>query len=219
MLNPKLYRGCFERIYVFSNTGPNGEERALDRTWDEVQDYSQKVLKVDQRREKTFFNTMDERALDDILKQWLALGDAMKERIEAGKHKNEVKGAVIILDDYIDNHRFARTSPIIEALASRSRHCFLSCWFSVQSYRAVMPLVRRTVRVTYCFKLRNSACFKALQEEVGNVIGKEGFQKVYEEGTKEPHSFLTIRIDQPNDMFFKRFSDRLSYQPVDPHRS
>ena len=126
LLNPKLYRGCFERIYVFSNTGPNGDERALDRTWDEVQDYSQKVLKVSQRREQTFFNTMDEAALGSILKQWLALGDALKERIEAGHHKNDVKGAVIILDDYIDNHRFARTSPIIEALASRSRHCFLS---------------------------------------------------------------------------------------------
>ena len=69
---------------------------------------------------------MDEGALDSILKQWLALGDALKQRIEAGQHRNDAKGAVIILDDYIDNHRFARTSPIIEALASRSRHCFLS---------------------------------------------------------------------------------------------
>ena len=61
-----------------------------------------------------------------MLQQWLFLGDAMKERIEAGQHKNEIRGAAIILDDYIDNHRFARTSPIIEALASRSRHCLLS---------------------------------------------------------------------------------------------
>ena len=126
LLNPKLYRSCFERIYVFSNTGPNGDERALDRTWDEVQDYSQKVLKVDQRREKTFFNTMDEAALGSILKQWLALGDAIKERIEAGHHKNEVKGACIILDDYIDSHRFARTSPIVEEVAPLffERHFF-----------------------------------------------------------------------------------------------
>ena len=79
-----------------------------------------------------------------------------------------------------------------------------------------MPLVRRTVRVTYCFKLRNSACYLALSEEVGNVIGKEGFKKVYDEATKEPHSFLTIRLDQPDDMFFKRLSERLTYQPVDP---
>ena len=118
---------------------------------------------------------MDEGALDAILKEWLALGDALKQKIEAGQHKNEVKGAIIILDDYIDNNRFARTSPIVEALASRSRHCFLSCCFSVQSYRATMPLVRRTVRVTYCFLLRNSACYKALEEEVGNVLGRDAF--------------------------------------------
>ena len=150
LLNPKLYRGCFERIYVFSNTGPNGEERALDRTWDEVQDYSKKVLNVDQRKVH-FLNTMNKEALDGIRKQWLSLGDAIQERIEQGQHKNEVKGAVIVLDDYIDNHRFARKSPIIEALASRSRHCFLSVFYSVQSYRAVMPLARTTSRSVYCF--------------------------------------------------------------------
>ena len=72
---------------------------------------------------------MDEAALDSILKQWFALGDTIKERIESGKHKNEVKGACIILDDFIDSHRFARTSPIIEALASRSRHCFFVSFF------------------------------------------------------------------------------------------
>ena len=45
------------------------------------------------------------------------------------------------------------------------------------------------------------------------MIGKEGFKKVYDAATQEPHSFLTIRMDQPNDMFFKRFSERLTYEP------
>ena len=158
---------------MFSNTGPNGEERALDRTWDEVQDYSQKVLKVDQRREKTFFNTMDERALEGILKQWLALGDAMKERIEAGKHKNEVKGAVIILDDYIDNHRFARTSPIIEALAARSRHCFLSCWFSVQSYRAVIAPFASHIASNFAIQLAS----RLYKKKSGTLLARRAFRR------------------------------------------
>ena len=77
-----------------------------------------------------------------------------------------------------------------------------------------MPLVRRTVRVTYVFLLRNAACYKALEEEVGNVLGRDAFKRVYDEATREPHSFLTIRLDQPNDMFFRRFSERLSYEPA-----
>ena len=77
-----------------------------------------------------------------------------------------------------------------------------------------MPLVRRTVRVTYVFLLRNAACYKALEEEVGNVLGRDAFKRVYDEATREKHSFLTIRLDQPNDMFFRRFSERLTYEPA-----
>ena len=216
LLNKNLYRGCFQRIYVFSHSGPDGAKPALDRAWDDVQEYSAKVLHVDQKREKTFFNTMDEAALKSILDQWLLIGDAIKSRIEKRGMRNEVKGAVIILDDYIDSHRFARTSPVIEALAARSRHCFLSVFFSVQSYRAVAPLVRRNVRVIYVFRLRNSACYLAPQEEVAAVAGKEGFKLVYDAAVDEDHSFLTIRLDQPHDMFFRKFGERLKLQDSQP---
>ena len=56
--------------------------------------------------------------------------------------------------------------------------------------------------------------FLALQEEVGNVLGKDAFKRIYDEATRESHSFLTIRLDQPNDMFFKKFSERLTYEPA-----
>ena len=213
LLNPKLYRGCFERIYVFSNSGPYGAKKALDRAWGDVQEYSAKTLGVDQTRERTFFNRMDEAALKSILDQWLLVGDAIKAKIEKKGMGNEVRGAVIILDDYIDNHRFAKNSPVLEALATRSRHCFLSLWCSTQSYKACSVLARRNIRVCYVFRLRNTACLAALVEEVSAIVGKDAFKLIYDAATNEDHSFLTIRLDNPNDMFFRKFGERLTSSP------
>ena len=51
--------------------------------------------------------------------------------------------------------------------------------------------------------------YKALEEEVSGILPAKAFRKIYEEATRERHSFLTIRLDQPEDMFFKGFSERL----------
>ena len=46
-------------------------------------------------------------------------------------------------------------------------------------------------------------------------MGRDAFKRIYDEATsREKHSFLTIRLDQPNDMFFRRFSERLTYEPA-----
>ena len=44
------YRGCFERIYVFS---PSVD---IDMSWNAVKDYSQKELGVDPDKEQCFFS-------------------------------------------------------------------------------------------------------------------------------------------------------------------
>ncbi len=50
--------------------------------------------------------------------------------------------------------------------------------------------------------------YKALEEEVSGVLPKEAFRKLYEDATREKHSCLTIRLDQPEDMFFNGGSGR-----------
>ena len=58
-------------------------------------------------------------------------------------------------------------------------------------------------------------CLQYLVQEWGNgnVLGRDAFKHIYEAAVREPHSFLTIRLDQPDDMFFRIFSERLSYEP------
>ena len=59
----RIYAGCFERIYVWS---PSVD---LDHQWDPVKRYSERVLKVDQSKEKTFFNTWDEGQVREIIRR------------------------------------------------------------------------------------------------------------------------------------------------------
>ena len=55
------YRGKFARIFVFS---PNIN---IDSAFDDLKDYVAKDMGVDQNREKTFFDSWDEPALEKII--------------------------------------------------------------------------------------------------------------------------------------------------------
>ena len=50
----RLYKGCYERVYVWS---PSVD---LDSTWLAVKKYSEEALGVDQKKEQTFFSKWDE---------------------------------------------------------------------------------------------------------------------------------------------------------------
>jgi hypothetical protein len=60
-----IYRGCFNRIYVFS---PSVN---IDQTWEEVKKYVNNELmrgKKDADKEECFFSEYDPEALDNIIK-------------------------------------------------------------------------------------------------------------------------------------------------------
>ena len=100
------------------------------RVWDEAKDYSSRGLDqgglgVDQSREKTFFE-LDEKALVRVILDQIKFAEVMKRKAESGKLKLPLKGVCIVLDDVLDNLRFRRYSPMIDLLASRARHAFIS---------------------------------------------------------------------------------------------
>ena len=119
-----LYRNCFSRIYIFS------ANMFADRVWDDVKSFSSRSLEegglgVDQNREQTFF-TLDEKALVRVIQDQIKISEVMKRKAESGKLKMPLKGVAIVLDDVLDNPRFRRFSPMIDLLASRARHAFIS---------------------------------------------------------------------------------------------
>ena len=57
------YRGCFERVYVFSPS------IILDDGWRPVRKYIEEVMKAPVDREQTYFEEWDEPALRQIIRQ------------------------------------------------------------------------------------------------------------------------------------------------------
>ena len=210
LLSPDMYRGCFSRIYVFSNSIlPDG--RLLDKSYEPLVEYVQKELKVDTSREQCFFPA-DPKALMDLINQWQEISELWKARIQRGSMKNEIKGACCIIDDVSDNPAFARHSQAIQTLATRARHiCITLPIYSVQKLRTINQAVRVNVRSIWFWRARSAMEYKAIVEEIGNFVSEQEFKLLYTKATKEPHSFLNIRLDQPvENMFFKNFEVRLS---------
>ena len=95
LLDKNLYRDCFSRIYVFSGSILE-DGRLLDKSWQPLLDYCTKELKIDQRKEQTFFPATPQ-ALKRVVQEWEELSELWKEKIKMGVIKNEVKGAAVIL--------------------------------------------------------------------------------------------------------------------------
>jgi len=206
-LNPRLYRGCFDRIFVFSHS------MYTDWNWKELMKYSEEVMHVNPQREKTFFDTMDEKELAKIIDRQTRLADTAKKRIAAGGMKNQLPAIAVVLDDFVDDARFAKNSTLITMLASRSRHLNISLFASCQKFRAVQNTLRMAARTIYVWKLRSNADYMALEDEVTGAVSREQFRQIYLRAVNDrPFSFLTIRLDakDPRDMFFIRFDERLT---------
>ena len=72
-----VYRGCFERIYIFS---PSVN---LDHVWDPVKAVLERELHVDSAKEPCFFDHYDPEALEAIVSRQFKVADMMKRQ---GKH-------------------------------------------------------------------------------------------------------------------------------------
>ena len=67
-----IYRGCFERIYIFS---PSIQ---VDKTWTPVKEYIKETHKIDETKEKIYFDEYDEDALKNIIETQMKISEYMK---------------------------------------------------------------------------------------------------------------------------------------------
>ena len=89
----KHFRGCWERIYVFSPTA------ILDKsTWDPVRKYIQEEMGVDLKKEPAFFTDFDPAVLEGIVKKH---SDVVQKQKDRGDRK--LFGMLVIVDDFGDD--------------------------------------------------------------------------------------------------------------------
>ena len=190
----KIYRDCFQRVYLFSPTA------SVDDNWIPVKRYITDVLKVDDSKEKYIFDDYDPDALLKII-------DTQHKVIEFQK-KNKIKdlySILIVIDDMAEDQRFMKYSKILHGLYTKSRHNAISVLTSVQKYNAVAPIIRLNSSSLYIFKLRNMKEVDAFIEENSAMVDKKRLYEMYQQAVNfKPYSFFFIKLRSQdiNNMFY-----------------
>jgi len=198
-----IYKGCFERIFIFSSSID------VDKTWIPVTEYVEKSQKVDTKKEKLFYDHYDAEALENIVSTQHKLAEHMKT-----KGYTKIFQILIIVDDFADDPSFSRHSKLLHALFTRGRHSMISTIVSTQKYRAISNIIRVNATNLYVFRLRNGGDLEALIDELNALTDKKTLLQLYNMATAEPYSFLFIKLNAKklNDMFYVRYEKKLEIE-------
>jgi len=195
-----IYMGCFEKIFIISPT------IHIDKSWEPVKKYITDTLKMNPDKEHCFMDSYDQQKLDSIVETQEKVADYMKEQ----KFKS-VYQILIVLDDVADNPSLTRHDKLLHALYLRGRHSFISTIVSTQVFTALSPIIRKNITQLYCYRLRNYRDLETILEELAALIDKKTLLEIYQQATKEKHSFLYINLIESdiNSMFSIRFDKRI----------
>ena len=151
------YRGCFERIYVFSPS------INVDDGWRPVKRYIEETMKVPTDREQTYFEEWDEPALRQIIRQQRKITETSKQMKLRSLYQ-----ILIVIDDFADNPHLHKRSgdSALDTLFVRGRHFQISTLVSTQKLRLVSNAVRVNSQFFCIWRLRNQLEKDSLLEEL-----------------------------------------------------
>ena len=192
-----IYRGSFERVYIFSPSIHSGP--ALY----EVKKYQKEVMKVIDTKEDLYFEGFNPSDLQKILER-------QKKVIEFQKNNKEkdLFSICIVVDDHSDDPKFIRYSNMLHGLFTRGRHQAVSCILSLQKYSSTAPIIRLNASSLYIFKLKNMTEVNSFLEENSALVDKKTLYDMYQQAVNDaPYSFFYINMNSKdiNKMFYVRF--------------
>ena len=187
------YRGCFERIYLYSPSA------SIDKGWDPLRKYISEELGVDQTKEKTIFDEFDSEALQEQVSTQMKVAELAKKR-----GMKEIPQVLWILDDMADDDRIMHNNHnVLASIAIRSRHYGGSCWVSLQKYRALANIIRVNLSAMFIWPAPNSKERKAIIEELAGHHSEKDIEEMLQHIARKPHAFLfaNLKAKNPDDMF------------------
>jgi hypothetical protein len=199
------YRGCFERVFVFS---PSVD---IDSVWDPVKEYVRVGMGVPDS-EKCFFHEFDHDALNKIVADQHKLTIAMKEK----KGNKKLFNILIVIDDWSDSPEVLHNQGknVLNTLFTRGRHQNISCWVSAQKLTTISTVIRTQTQF-YCIgRLRSQKELQALLEEISATYPVKTLQRLYDIATQQPHGFLYINLSTNPPEFYSQFTHRLTVRPA-----
>lgn len=199
----RVYKGMFDRIYVFSPS------ILVDDSYQELRKYLDKMSP----KEKLYYDDLDQGALGKIIEEQTRIVEYCK------KNKMKPPQILIVVDDMGDrsdvvNRRTGARNggSHILSLSVRGRHSCISWIVSTQALNLVCLPIRKNVRNIIQYRARSQKEVDSLIEELAAVYDKETVTKIYETAVNDqPYSFLNVKLDaaEPKDMFWLRWEGRI----------
>mgnify|MGYP000417741973 CR=1 FL=1 len=204
LLEANMYRGCFERIYIFSPS------IHVDQTWQAVKDYQEKVMNVEETETaKLYFDHYDPEDLQNII------DTQHKVILEMKKRKlTKLFSIAIIINDFSDDANFSRHSKLLHSLFTRGRHNSKSTLVSTQKFASIAQIVRINATFLIVFRLRNNKDLECFLDEISGLAERKELLEMYTMATQDPYSFLYCNLVAPklNDMFYIRFDKQIKLE-------
>jgi hypothetical protein len=196
----KFWRGCFQRIFLFSPTA------SIDHTWEPLEKYIRNELKVDES-EQVFFDTFDEKALERILDTQTKIIKWQK------KHEPhaQLMQVLIIIDDFGSDSQIMKHSKVIDKLFTQGRHIGASTLLSQQRWRMASATQRSQATLTMFGRPRSLLDMDAYIEENSALAGgKKQLAELIKIATAEKFGFLTLDLLADKDKrWLKNFESYL----------
>ena len=175
----------------------------IDSAWIPVKEHATNLMEG-----SSFNSEWDEASLKKVL-------DEQRDKIRDLKNAKSTKPLpqiLTIIDDFADRADIMHSaSNILTTLFIRGRHFGSSCWLSSQKLTAISTVARVNFRFILCWRLRNQKEIQALMEELSAIYPVKILHEMYEEATKEPHSFMYVDLvaKHKDDMFLVRFEQKM----------
>ena len=153
--------GCFSRICIWSPS------INVDSTWLPVKDYIRDHIKPNDR-EKCYFDSQDP--------ELEAIADTRQKVINYQKQKHKDLYQILArIDDFIDDPSFTRKFQLLHHLYIRERHYTISIVTATQVYKAVSPIIRKSMTHLFIYRLRSYADLDAIIEEMSAIYDKRHY--------------------------------------------
>tara|TARA_R110001592_G_scaffold104960_3_gene295248 strand:+ start:3297 stop:4070 length:774 start_codon:yes stop_codon:yes gene_type:complete len=150
------------------------------------------------------FITFDEYS-DEALEEILAKQREYKQK--------EMPRILIVLDDMV-GALSKSSSKLINRFSSRYRHYNANLIFSTQSLRGgLSPIIRVNTTDMIIFKVPNLKEIEKIDEEYGGMF-RSRFLTMYLDATKEPYSFLYLRLRTNPPQAWKNFDTQYEYKSM-----
>ena len=204
----RLYRGAFERIFIFS---PSVN---IDSVWKPVKDYIEKDMGVDTAKEQCWWDEWDTSALADIVETQRRVTAELKRQ----KASKRLYGVLIIVDDFADDPRIMHSAAgaasggsMLNTLFIRGRHMGISTLVSSQKLKLVSTTIRVNLQFMLVWRLRNRMELASLLEEISAVYPVKVLEEMYQLATDEPYSFwyILFTAKRREDMFYLRLEQKM----------